>query len=168
MKKDIFVKIKWSLRRLWPRFLTQKFAANIYKTKFADIMQNVWKSKMGGSVKADFFVEGLHSELRKKAQNSDFDWGPLHGEIGLLKKQIFFSSNICAIISGENIWNSHKHSTWPFSCLVPMKNCAFRPQKLYLEYLDAEVLFWNIYLKYLEADKMRGKFEESLMDTFND
>ena len=38
-------------------------------------MQNVWKSKKGGSVKADFdfFVEGLHSELRKKAQNSDFD-----------------------------------------------------------------------------------------------
>ena len=52
-----------------------------------------------------------------------------------------------------------------------MKNCAFRPQKLYLEYLDAdknEVLSWKIYLKYLEADKMRGKFKESLMDTFNE
>ena len=68
------------------------------------------------------------------------------------EKTNIFSSNICAIISGENIWNSHKHSTWPFSCLVPMKNCAFRPQKLYLEYLDADKMrysaeksIWNIW-----------------------
>ena len=27
---------------------------------------------------------------RKKVLNSDVEWGPLHGEIGLLKKKILF------------------------------------------------------------------------------
>ena len=76
-KKDIFVKIKWSLRRLWPRFLTQKFAANIYKTKYADIMQNVWKSKKGGSVKADFFVwRGFITSWEEKLKIATFTEAP--------------------------------------------------------------------------------------------
>ena len=51
-----------------------------------------------------------------------------------------------------------------------MKNCAFRPQKLYLEYLDADKMRRSVektYLKYLEADKMRGKVEEYEMTPFN-
>ena len=32
-----------------------------------------------------FCVEELHNKLRRKAQNSDFHWGPLQGEKGLLK-----------------------------------------------------------------------------------
>ena len=44
--------------KVMTQILTQKFAANIYKTKFADIMQNIWKSKKGGSVKADFLCAG--------------------------------------------------------------------------------------------------------------
>ena len=50
-----------------------------------------------------------------------------------------------------------------------MKKYAFRPQKMYLEYLDADKMRRSVektYLKYLEADKMRGKVEDSLMTTF--
>ena len=47
----------------------------------------------------------------------------------------YFFSNICAMLPWLNIWNSHKHSTWPFSCLIPMENCAFCPPKC----------IWNIW-----------------------
>ena len=36
-----------------------KIATNIYKTKLADITQNVSKSKKGGSVKTDFLCGGV-------------------------------------------------------------------------------------------------------------
>ena len=41
------------------KVMTPKIATNIYKTKLADITQNVWKSKKGGSVKADFLCGGV-------------------------------------------------------------------------------------------------------------
>ena len=56
--------MKWSLKRLWPKFLTQEIAANIWKTKFADITQNVWKSKKGASVKSDFLCGGVFDQTR--------------------------------------------------------------------------------------------------------
>ena len=40
-------------------FDPKKIATNIYKTKLADITQNVWKSKKGASVKADFLCGGV-------------------------------------------------------------------------------------------------------------
>ena len=48
-------------------------------------MVNVQKSLKGGSVKADFLYGENIDHAEKKALNSDFNWGPLHGEIGLLK-----------------------------------------------------------------------------------
>ena len=49
-------------------------------------MVNVQKRLKGASFGAEFlYGENLYY-TEKKAQNSYFEWGPLHGEIGLLKK----------------------------------------------------------------------------------
>ena len=119
MKKDIFVKIKWSLRRLWPRFLTQKFAANIYKTKFADIMQNVWKSKKGGSVKADFFVEGLHSKLRKKLKIATLTEAPFMVKLDFWKNKYFFFKYL-----RNNFWGKYLKlsQTFNLTLFLPSSN----------------------------------------------
>ena len=45
-EKDIFVRMKWSMRKWWPRFLTQKIATNIQKRKFADITQTQNRKKL--------------------------------------------------------------------------------------------------------------------------
>ena len=67
MKKGLIVKVKWSVTRLWPKFLTQKIEANIWKTKFADITPNVWKSKKGASVRADFVCDEVSKRVEKKS-----------------------------------------------------------------------------------------------------
>ena len=48
------------------------------------------KNMNPASFGADFLYDENIGCTEKKAQNSYFEWGPLHGEIGLLKKQIFF------------------------------------------------------------------------------
>ena len=53
--------------------MTQKTATNIQKRKFADITQNVSKTKNGAVVKADFLCGWVYQRVEKKAQNSDFD-----------------------------------------------------------------------------------------------
>ena len=53
-------------------------------------MVNIQKSLKGGSVKADFLHDENIDYAEKKSKKSDINWGPLHGEIGLLKKQILF------------------------------------------------------------------------------
>ena len=53
-------------------------------------MVNVQKRLKGASFGAEFLYDENLYYTEKKAQNSYFEWGPLHGEIGLLKKQILF------------------------------------------------------------------------------
>ena len=53
-------------------------------------MVNVQKSLKGASSRADFWYGENIDHAEKKALNSDVGWGPLHGEIGLLKKHILF------------------------------------------------------------------------------
>ena len=48
-------------------------------------MVNVQKSLKGASFKADFWHGEDIDHAEKKALNSDVEWGPLHGEIELLK-----------------------------------------------------------------------------------
>jgi len=45
--------------KVMTQFFDPKIATNIYKTKLADITQNVSKSKKGGSVKTDFLCDGV-------------------------------------------------------------------------------------------------------------
>ena len=46
-------------------------------------MVNVQKRLKGASFGADFLYDENIGCSEKKAQNSYFEWGPLHGEIGL-------------------------------------------------------------------------------------
>ena len=48
-------------------------------------MVNVQKSLKGASSEADFWHGEKIDHPEKKALNSDVGWGPLHGEIKLLK-----------------------------------------------------------------------------------
>ena len=70
----------------WPKNLQQTFI----KQNLQILRKTFGKARRGPQWNLIFCVVGFLSELKKKAQNSDFHWGPLHGEIRLLKLQIFF------------------------------------------------------------------------------
>ena len=71
----------------WPIKLQQIFR----NQNLQILLQAFEKARRRPQSKLIFCVVGLASyRVEKKAQNSEFDWGPLHGEIGLLKLQIFF------------------------------------------------------------------------------
>ena len=70
----------------WPKNLQQTFI----KQNLQILRKTFGKARRGPQWNLIFCVVGFLSELRKKAQNSDFHWGPLHGEIGLLKNKYFF------------------------------------------------------------------------------
>ena len=109
----------------WPKNLQQKFI----KQNLQILCKTFGKARRGAHSKLIFLWRGFIASWEKELKIATLTEAPFMVKLDFWKKTNIFSSNICAIISGENIWNSHKHSTWPFSCLVPMKNCAFRPPK---------------------------------------
>ena len=80
-KQEILHFLGW----LRPKFCTKLFPPHFLKTSLAKIEANVQKSLKGGSVKADFLHGEKIDRAEKKALNSNFNWGPLHGETRLLK-----------------------------------------------------------------------------------
>ena len=54
----------------------------------AKIMVNVQKRLNGASAEADFWYGDNLDHVEKKDQNSEFHWGPLHGENGNIVLQI--------------------------------------------------------------------------------
>ena len=77
-----------SMKKLFDKVMTQiwdkRFAANISIIKFADIKPNVMKCEKWASVKPDFLC-GEVTQRFQKNHNWYFDWGPIYGEIYLLK-----------------------------------------------------------------------------------
>ena len=73
-------------------------------TSLAKCFANVQKSLKGGSVKAGFRHGEKIDHAEKKAPNSDFNWGPLHGEIRLLKLIFFcyFSQFLLKVLAKLN------------------------------------------------------------------
>ena len=51
----------------------------------AKIMVNVQKRLNGASVQADFLYGENIDHSKKRVLNNDFTWGPVHGEIVVLK-----------------------------------------------------------------------------------
>ena len=96
--------------------------------------------------------------LRKKALNSDFHWGPVHGEIGLLKKQILFLQISVLKLLASNISIVQKGSTHPFFPPELFDKCFYSITEM--ERLSFGLL--KIYLKKLDADKTGGKAEKSI------
>ena len=149
-EEDVFVKIKLPLTRLWPRFLTQRIAAN----------------KKGDSVDADFCVVGFQQQVEKKAKKTRLWLGP--PSWWKLTSKITSFLLIIALKSlgitqyypvGKIFETVTKAQLDPFPALVPIENCSFHPLKMYLEYLDTDyVLSWQIFRKYLEGDKSERLF----------
>ena len=85
----------------------------------------VQKRLKGASVKADFW-HGEYIEYAdiKKAQNSDFHWGPLHGEIGLLKKQTLFYKYLCTSYLCQILVSFRRVQLIPFSFLSCLANVS--------------------------------------------
>ena len=72
-KKGIFVQIRLLCQDYDPDFLLKKLQQIFRKQNLKILSQTLGKARRGAQSKLIFFVEGLHSKLRKKAQNSDFD-----------------------------------------------------------------------------------------------
>ena len=72
-----------SVRLLLPRFCAKNNFVTFQKANVAKIMVNVRKSLKSVSFKADFLYDDNIDHSEKKALNSDFEQGRLHGEIGL-------------------------------------------------------------------------------------
>ena len=71
VKKGISVQLLW---QDYEPFFYPKILQQIFKKQNLQILRKtLGKARRGAQSKLIFFVEGLHSELRKKAQNSDFD-----------------------------------------------------------------------------------------------
>ena len=79
--------------------------------KLQQMFRKAWRRAHSDLI---FCMMKIYTVSRKKAQNSDVEWGRLHGQIGVLRLQIVFFQisvhqfrwNIC------NIW---QRSTRPFS-----------------------------------------------------
>ena len=107
--------------------------------KFRSTFRKGWK---GASVKADIW----HGENIDHAQNTDFHWGPLHGEIGLLKIQILLLQISVLKLLASKISIVQKGSTHPFfppelfdKCfysIIEIEKCSFGLLKIYLKYLE--------------------------------
>ena len=67
------------------QILYQKYFMTFQNANMAKIMINAQKRLNGASAEADFWYGDNLDHVEKKAQNSEFHWGPVHGEIGLLK-----------------------------------------------------------------------------------
>ena len=77
MKKGIFVQIRLLCQDYDPDFLLKKLQQIFRKQNLKILSQTLGKARRGAQWKLIFCLKGLHSELRRKAQNSDFHWGPL-------------------------------------------------------------------------------------------
>ena len=102
----------------------------------------------------------------------------LHGEIGLLKLQILFCKNLHStwlhqiLISFRRVqlvlfpflsWFTNVSFAWGW--LIEIEKCSSRLLKIYIWKIWMQIKWeaWGeIYLKYLDADKMRGEVETFL------
>ena len=119
-------------------------------------MTNSQKSVKIGPDGADFFCDNSMNHEKKKSSiyrrrlrlSSWWNWTFKTTNIVLQKSQ--------HNLYGSNIW---KGSIRPFFLTELIEKCSFCPLQI-----------WNgreIYLKYLDTDKMRGKVSKSEMDAFN-
>ena len=88
-KNTFFGFKKWSTlaQLVGPNLALKNFQHIFEEEKLWPKLQSMLR-KAWSSVEAEF----LHGD---KNLNSDFNWGPLHGEIGFLIKQILFCKYLC-------------------------------------------------------------------------
>ena len=82
--------------------------------------------------------------LKKNAQNIVLVWGPLHGEIGVLKKQIFFCKYLCTSCLLQK-WVSFKRvQLVPFSLPSWSRSVHF----VLFRYKMQGISIWNIWIQH--------------------
>ena len=108
-----------ALPRLWPSFSTQKNAANIWKTKFEDIKPNVWKSKMRGSLIADFLCGGASYRSEKKLKIATLTEAPFMVKLDFWKNKYFFFKYL-----RNNFWGKYLKlsQTFNLTLFLPSSN----------------------------------------------
>ena len=109
-------------------------------------VQKRWRGSRSGLI---FCRMKILTMPRKKAQNSDVERGPLHGEIDVLKFQILFCKYLCTACLLQILVSFRSVQLVPFFLTELIQKCSFSPQQIENER--------KIYLKYLDADKMGGK-----------
>ena len=152
--------------------------------KLSPTFRKAWRGPQLGLI---FSMVKIRTMPRKKAQNSDFNWGPLHSEIGLLKKQILFfkytctrcRSQIFVVISrvqlvpfcgGDCKKQCSAMCTFSMKYKSEIKKCSFRPPQTYLKYLDTdkmrgevEIYIWNIWTRIKWEQKFQNLYWTLLM-----
>ena len=118
--------IQWNLSnneliflwRVWPRFCTKENLQLFQKANVAKIMVNFQKRLRKCAVKADFLQDENIDKAKKNALSSDFNGGPLHGEIGLLKYQILFCKYLCTSCLHQILVSFRSVQLVPLCCLT--------------------------------------------------
>ena len=89
-EKGIFVQIKLLWQGYDPDMLPKKLQQIFRKQNLKILSQTLGKARRGAQSKLIFFVEGLHSELRKKLKIATLTEAPFMVKLDFWKNKYFF------------------------------------------------------------------------------
>ena len=110
--------------------------------KLQQMFRKAWRRAHSDLI---FCMMKIYTVSRKKAQNSDVEWGRLHGQIGVLRLQIVFFQISVHQLLGWNICNIWQRSTRPFSSFSGF-NYVYKKVVQCYEFLFHKIQTWNLQL----------------------
>ena len=122
-----------------PDFAQKKNQKHFRRQNLSTISKNSQKGKRGPQRKLKFCMVKKGIISNKKAQKSDFRWGPLHGENGLLNNK-YLMANICAVLRGQISTSSSR----PFFRLI---NSYIMKSEIKKVYFVPYKYIWNIWVR---------------------
>ena len=96
-------------------------------SKITANIQKGWRRSRSGLI---FCRMKILTMPRKKAQNSDAEWGPLHGEIDVLKFQILFCKYLCTTCLLQILVSFRSVQLVPFFLTELIGKCSFCPLQI--------------------------------------
>ena len=104
--------------------------------KLQQMFRKAWRRAHSDLI---FCMMKIYTVSRKKAQNSDVEWGRLHGQIGVLRLQIVFFKYLCTSYLGEIFVTFDRGQLVPFPLLVVSIMWCY-------EFLFHKIQTWNLQL----------------------
>ena len=104
--------------------------------KLQQMFRKAWRRAHSDLI---FCMMKIYTVSRKKAQNSDVEWGRLHGQIGVLRLQIVFFKYLCTSYLGEIFVTFDRGQLVPFLLLVVSIMLCY-------EFLFHKIQTWNLQL----------------------
>ena len=104
--------------------------------KLQQMFRKAWRRAHSDLI---FCMMKIYTVSRKKAQNSDVEWGRLHGQIGVLRLQIVFFKYLCTSYLGEIFVTFDRGQLVPFLLLVVSIMLCY-------EFIFHKIQKWNLQL----------------------